>query len=377
MALSGEPAALQRAVRLRPQNADFRWQLGRYKFYVLGDASAAATDYEKAIALNRFDAHYWLDYANALVNLNRVQETTDAVHSAIRLDPTTPRTNWEAANLYLVAGDTGAALSRFRAILEQEADTPEYPVLPLAWRVTRDPDLITREALPPRPTVYLRFLQLLMTENNPEAAARVWVALSKLQQNFEPKLVFPYFNYLIAHQDVKGAQQVWSYLTASTLPGYVRSDNLIVNSDFELPLLNGGFDWRYRESRNVSLMMDNDRFESGRQSLNMSFRGVSADAGVAQLIPVEPDTSYEFGVYVKAENIQGANGPQFQVQDAFTQQSLLLTDDLTGTFNWRSVSGDFHTGPETRLVILHVVRVPGNTLVRGKLWMDDVSIRRK
>ena len=377
LASSGEPRSLEKAVRLRPFNADYRWQLGRYKFYVLGDAAAAVTDYEKAVALNRFDSHYYLDYANALVNLNRDAETINAVQRAILLDPTTPRTNWEAGNLYLVAGDTEAALHRFRVILEQEGETPEYPVLPLCWRVTRDPDLIIREALPPRAGAYLRFLQLLMKENNSQPAATTWQALTRLQQSFEPKLAFPYFNYLIAHKDVAGASQVWSYLTSSALSGYARSDNLIVNGDFEKPLLNGGFDWRYRESNAVSLTMDNDRFQSGRESLNISMHGVAADLGVAQLVPVDPATAYDFGAYVKAENIQGANGPQFQVQDAYSDQSLLLTDDLNGTFNWREVSGEFHTGPDTRLVLLRMVRLPGNTHVRGRLWIDDVSIRRK
>ena len=52
----------------------------------------------------------------------------------------------------------------------------------------------------------------------------------------------------------------------------------------------------------------------------------------------------------------------------------MLTDDSLGTTGWREQSAEFRTGPETALLIIKVTRVLGNPLIKGKFWLDDVSL---
>ena len=375
---STDLASLHKAVRLEPSNAEYRWRIGAFQFYNAKDTQAAALDFENAIHLNPFNARYWMDYAGALFNLGHLDESRTALERAIRLNPTRPDLNWQAGNLYLALGDTNLALHRFRTILDRDDKNPEYSVLPMCWRVTHDPELLIKEALPPRADVYLRFLDLVVSENNDEAAKTIWTTLSKFDPNLDPKQVFPYFDFLVMHKDVAQSAAVWNYIASqSHMQDYRRPDDLVVNGSFEEPLLNGGFDWRYHEVRAVTLSIDDEKFHTGRQSLSISFSGENADAGVVELVPVEKNSTYEFSTYAKAQNIQGAGGPQFQIQDLYDKHSLLLTDEMTETFNWRLVRGEFHTGAEDSLVAIRIVRIPGNTLVRGKLWIDDVSVRRK
>ena len=45
-----------------------------------------------------------------------------------------------------------------------------------------------------------------------------------------------------------------------------------------------------------------------------------------------------------------------------------------GTAGWRQQVVDFVTGPEARLITIRVVRVPGNPLIKGTFWLDDVQL---
>jgi hypothetical protein len=49
--------------------------------------------------------------------------------------------------------------------------------------------------------------------------------------------------------------------------------------------------------------------------------------------------------------------------------------DLLSTSGWRELLADFATGPETRLIAIKVMRVPGNPLIKGTFWLDDVKLK--
>ena len=38
------------------------------------------------------------------------------------------------------------------------------------------------------------------------------------------------------------------------------------------------------------------------------------------------------------------------------------------------MQGEFTTGPQDDLLLVRVVRVPGQRLIRGKIWVDDVTL---
>ena len=56
--------------------------------------------------------------------------------------------------------------------------------------------------------------------------------------------------------------------------------NLIVNGDFSLDVLNGGFDWQYQKQQSVTLTLDPSEFHRGTRSLLIAFDGPGvSDAG--------------------------------------------------------------------------------------------------
>ena len=62
------------------------------------------------------------------------------------------------------------------------------------------------------------------------------------------------------------------------------------------------------------------------------------------------------------------------MQDYYGNQVLASTEDLLSTSGWRELLADFTTGPQTRLIAIKVMRVPGNPLIKGTFWLDDVKL---
>src|SRR5581483_2582049 len=98
------------------------------------------------------------------------------------------------------------------------------------------------------------------------------------------------------------------------------------------------------------------------------------DAGIRQVVPVDPDTQYVFSGYYKAAEMDGAGGPKFALQDLYTEAPLFMSDDLKDADFWTQVHGTFTTGPDTRLIVLRIARGPAGSPIRGKLWIDDLKL---
>jgi Carbohydrate binding domain len=380
-AAPGDDAGVRRAVALEPLNADYHWTLGRAAL----DASRldeAKRELHRAIELNPAGANYWIDLSSAELLAGDAHAARAAAQRALVLDGTTPRTQWLAANLLLAQGDLPAALPAFRRLVVSGNEALDLDTIQLVWRATRDPDLIVRELLPATLDARGKFLRLLLARGESASAARVWSSMLALGGELPPETAVGYVEYLLSRNDVAGAVGAWDQMAASSarLKSYSHSQGLLVNGDFDLDPLNHGFDWRYTQSDVVGLALDDQTPHSGHRSLRLAFNGSAvADAGFAQTVPLAPDTTYVLSAFVRGEGMQSANGLQIAVDDARQVGTPLVAtrDDLTGTFDWTEVTGEFHTGAETTLGIVHFVRSPGTTRIRGNLWIDNLRLVHK
>jgi hypothetical protein len=368
-----ELASLQRAARLDAGNADYRDLVGRYHALVARDPGAAIEPYRAAVQLDPHSARYWFDLASAYQVLGDVSNQTWALERAIEADPTTPDVAWEAANFFLVQGDNEKALREFHVVLESNPPMANLAIQ-FCWRINPDVDMLLRDVVPAQSPAYIAFLELLMTKQETAATAKVWdklIATPQISQPFEIRYVYEYLQYLLNHKDVDQARLVWQQAAPRFgLSSYVPTrNNLIVNGDFGLDVLNGGFDWQYEKQRSVSLTLDPSDFHGGHRSLLITFDGPGVtDAGIRQFIVVQPETSYQFSAYYKNGEIEGAGGPHFTIQDAYTKAVLYDSDELTG---------EFTTASDCKLLILHVRRLPEGSPIRGKLWVDDFRLAVK
>jgi hypothetical protein len=372
-------SSLQKAAWLDPGNADYRNHLGRFYDLVARDPASAVGQYQAAVRLNPHSARFWFDLASAYQVLGDTSAQTAALERAIQADSMTPDVAWEAANLYLVQGENEKALREFRVVLANDPSLAEAAIQ-FCWRIEPDVDVLLRDFVPPRNDAYTAFLNLLETKQETAGTAKAWAALMQTHQPFERRQADEYIRYLIQHKDVDEAVLVWRQTAerfglTSYLPS---SSNLIVNGSFSLNVLNAGFDWQHQSQSGVKLELDPTDSHAGRQSLTITFDGPGiSDAGIYQFVAVQPNTTYQFSAYYKNVEMEGAGGPHFTIQDMYTQAIYYESDELIDAGFWKSAEGDFKTGPDCKLVVLHIRRLPAGSPIRGKLWIDDFHLTRK
>ena len=278
-------SSLQRAVRLQPRNAEYQYRLGRYLSLVELSPAQAKAPFRAAVALNPHQARYWMALAGTYQLLGDDQRQGTSLERALAAEPTTPEVAWEAANFYIVRGDISASLKNLRVVLANDPYLPPT-ALQLCWRIQPDVDFLLREVVPPLTSINSIFLEFLVSSNETSAAAKVWDRLVALNQPIDRRYVFGYVRYLVAKQEPDQARMVWQKAaTLSDLASYQPSaENLVVNGDFSQEILNGGFDWMYHQSPDVSLTLDPTQFHSGHGSLHLELdsRGIE-DTGIGSL----------------------------------------------------------------------------------------------
>jgi len=367
---------LQRAVRLSPGNADYRHRLGRYFAYVAGDSASAVESYRSAVALNPYDARYWFDLAAAYQVLGNVGAQREALNRALDAEPTAPDVAWEAANFFLIDGDTDRALREFHVVMENDLELADA-ALRTSWRVRPDVDVLLRDVIPARTDSLLAFLAFLTSKQETAGAIKTWERLAGLHEKFETWRLFGYINYLIQVRRSDAAMAAWEEAAATLgLTSYLPTDdNLVVNGDFSLDILNGGFDWTYISRTGVRPLLDPSNFRAGHRSLSLTFEGPGiSDAGIQQLIPVRGGTTYDFSAYYKSADFEGAGGPQIVLRDAYTNAPLYASDPLNDADFWKVVHSRITTPDSTVLLRLAIERFPAGSPIRGKLWLDDFQL---
>ncbi len=367
---------LERAVRLSPGNADYRHRLGRYFAFVAGDPQSAIESLRAAVGLNPHDAHYWLDLAAAYQVIGDIIGQRAALDRALQAEPTAPDVAWEAANFFLIDGDIDRALREFHVVIENDASLVDASMR-ACWRVRPDTDALLRDVVPARTDSLIAFLTFLTTKQETEGAIKTWNRLSQLHEKFQNQYLYEYVRYLIAVRRPDAAMSAWEQ-TADILglSAYLPTeDNLVVNGDFSLDILNGGFDWTYVNRTGVRPLLDPSDFREGHRSLSLTFEGPGiSDAGIQQLIPVHGATTYDFSAYYKSADFEGAGGPQIVLRDAYTGAPLYASDSLKDADFWKEVHSKVTTPNSTTLLLLAIERFPAGSPIRGKLWLDDFEL---
>jgi cytochrome c-type biogenesis protein CcmH/NrfG len=362
------------AARLDPGNAIHPHNIGRIEMLARSSPHAALPWLEKATRLNPNNASYWIDLALARQAIGDTVNERLALRQAMDAAPRAPEIAWQVGNLFLSQGSRDDALSAFRRVIEN------YPPLvglaiQTCWRVSPDVNFLLDNVVPPSGDESL--LEFLYARKEFDAAAAVWQKMYSLQQPVNRAHLFEYVRDLTGHQQPVQAALVWRQgASMSNLAAYQPSpENLLVNGDFSLEILNGGFDWMYHNTRGVMLALDPNESHSSSRSLRIAFDGEGIeDAGIRQMVPVEPNTSYEFSGFYKATDLDGAGGAKFAVQDLYHATSFFMSEDLQNADFWKKVSGSFATGPETRMLVVRIARVPAGSPIRGKLWIDGLRL---
>jgi hypothetical protein len=243
--------------------------------------------------------------------------------------------------------------------------------------VRPDADALLRDAVPGRAHCLISFRNLLRSKQETEGVIKTWDRLAQLHEKFPNRYLYEQVRYLIDVHRPDAAMAAWKQ-SADTLglSAYLPTeDNLVVNGDFSLDILNGGFDWNYVNRIGVRPLLDPSDFHQGHRSLSLTFEGPGInDAGIQELIPVHGATTYDFSVYYKSADFEGAGGPQIVLRDAYTGTPLYASDSLNDADFWKEVHSKVTTPDSTNLLRLAIERFPAGAAIRGKLWLDNFQL---
>ena len=369
-----DEANLVRAIRLSAGNAEYPNRLASH--LINSDPQSSLRLLRSAVRLNPHRARYWLDLAAADSTLDDSHGQRDSIDHALAVEPTDPHVAWEAANFFAVQGDVDRALREFRVVIENDPYLPGA-ALETCWRLRPDPEALLRDVVPTRADSLLAYIAFLTNKKETDGSLKAWDRLLGLHQKFETHNLLDYVRYLILAQRPDAALSAWKQAAGLLgLAGYLPNpDNLIVNGDFSLDVLNGGFDWSYQKQNGVHLALDPSDFRQGQRSLSVTFEGPGiSDAGIRQFVNVRGGAAYEFTAYYKSTEFQGAGGPVIVLRDAYTGQALFASDPMIDGDFWKAVHAQFTTPVSTNLLIVNVERTPAGSPLRGKLWLDDFQL---
>lgn len=371
---SARESAVRWSVKLDPLNAEYRDKIARFELLAKQSPEEAVSWSRGATALNPHRENYWLDEAIAeQLTGDSAAERISLAHAS-EANPHSAGLAWQTGNLYLSQGATEPAFRDYRKVLE---NSPQLTgrAIQICWALRPDVDFLLQKVVPPESDQ--AFLGFLIANHQSDAAVKVWQRIAALRQAVERPFLFEYLRYLLANHQALQAIRVWQQAAdLSDLAAYQPTDeNLLINGNFSLPILDGGFDWIYQKSSAVTLALDPIQTHSGPRSLRIFFEGAGIeDAGIRQIVPVEPNTEYMFSGYYKAEEMDGVGGPRIAIQDLYTQEPLFTSDTLGDSDSWTQVTGTFTTRTDTHLLVLRVARVPADSPIRGKLWIDDLKL---
>jgi tetratricopeptide (TPR) repeat protein len=375
---------IRKAIHWDPGNAEYYFE----RAHVL-QASLEAADidevirlYETATRLDPDRAQYWAALGSGYEWAGREEEARRAYERARQLFPNSPDINWKLGNFYIRAEKFQEALQAFRRTVSGDPEM-RRPAFDLVWRAGLDAQIILQEMIPADRQVLLAYLNYLVEMHRVDEAGPVWARLLEQKGRLEPRVAFPYLDALIEHQQADRLKSAWTALIEQSASGmYHRSldGNRITNGSFEGEILNGGLDWRVDAIEGAVVAVDSLTFFDGAHSLRIRFDGKhNVDyAHVRQYVPVEPNTLYRFIAYIRAQEITSDSGPRFEITDASDASKLSVsTEGVLGTLGWSPQQLEFRTGPETRLLLVRVVRLPSRRLdgrVSGTVWIDRLSL---
>ena len=340
--------------------------------------------HEAATRLEPDRAEYWAELAGSYEWAGREEEARRAYERARQLFPNSPNINWKLGNFYIRAGRIPEALQAFRKTLSGDPEM-RRPAFDLVWRAGVDAGLILQEMIPPDTGILLAYLHYLGETHRLDEAGPVWAELLGQRAPVEPQAAFPYLDALLQYERAAELKAAWAALMQRSRSGvhHLSPDgNLITNGSFEGEILNGGLDWRVLSVEGAVVSVDNLVFFDGTRALRIRFDGQHnlVYSHVLQFVPVEPDSLYRFTGYVRAEGITSDSGPRFQIADAHNTARLSVsTEGVVGTLGWSPLQLQFQTGPETRLLLIQVVRPPSRLLdgrISGTVWIDRLSLNR-
>jgi len=379
--------AAQRAVSMAPDDPLTRWRMGqvRQKVLSLEQQAQAIGEYEKAVSLSPNDYRYWMNLGIAYEQIGETAKAEYALKRAVALAPAYAYPRWYLGNLLVRDGRYDEAFAELRLASQAE---PEFQgqVFNLAWQIYSDDSEAVKKAIGESPTTRAQFVVYLFGFNQIDQGLKFWNEMSIEDR----KANFASGESIIAslkkEHRYHDALKVWNDIANDRMRAEVGS---IFDNSFEEANsydLDSPFGWQVSSAPQVSIGVDENESQKGVRSLHWIFQ-VRTNVGpvqASQLVPVQPQTEYEFEGYVRTDDLESGSTPVIEIVDPVDEKTIVSSPAAPrGTNNWNRVNLTFKTPEKLEAVVVRVVRtscVSEETPICpifGSVWYDNFSIKRR
>jgi hypothetical protein len=379
--------AAQRAASMAPGDPMTHWRMGQVQQRVLSleQQAHAIAEYEKAVSLSPNDYRYWTTLGIAYEQAGEVAKAEYALKRAVALAPSYAYPRWYLGNLLVRNARYDEAFAELRLASKAE---PEFQgqLFNLAWQINGDDAVAIKKAIGESSAARAQFAVYLIGLKQIDQGLKFWneMSIDERRENFASgESIIASLNKEYRFHD---SLKVWNDIANDNLHTEV---GRVFDNSFEQAGTYGSnaqFGWQVRATPQVLIDIDANKSQAGGQSLRLIFQvRQNADlVQVYQLVPVEPNTEYEFEGYVSTEDLESGSTPRIDIVDPTDEKTIVASQPAPrGTNNWNRISVTFKTAEKTEAVILKVVRtscVNEQTPICpifGSVWYDNFSIKRR
>jgi hypothetical protein len=369
---------LLQACRITHEDAKYHCLLG-YLYYSLRNKSGtekAIDRYLLSLQRNPTDACTWVAVARAYRDSGMWEHAEHAMRKAVYMNKNSPSLMWESGVFFLLGDKAAEATRSLQSYIRMVPDDQEN-VYSLFYSMKVEPLYIIENLIPQDYAFYKRYFNFLTTNKLLNESREVWKRMAFF--NPERSTYLGYCNFVIETGEMTEARTLWDDFVGRFGTGVTGKPFIIWNGDFELPIENGGFDWRVGKADGVKVFIDKDIRRTGYTSLSANFDG-KHNPGVylaEQIVPVESGQEYKVIGYVKTENVTTKNGIFLEVTGYRCGPFIKRTDSVTGTNLWEIMEVEFTVPDNCKVIKIGIGRERSEKLdnkISGDVWIDSISM---
>ncbi len=373
------------AVSLAPNDPLPHWRLGNLMQTLLppDQIPLVVAEYEKAVSLSPQDYRFWTALGQALEQAGDNARAEKAMREAVRLAPAYAHPRWHLGNLLLRTDRYNDAFAELRRASEADPSL-QAQLFNLAWQVNKDDFQALVAAIGNRPEARAQFSQYFLKRGRIDEGMRLWATLTVEEKKTHSSAATDLVKSLIAAKRFHTAMEISNEVAPD--PAYRVEIGKVLDGGFEAKVTHVPefpFGWQVPSLDQVQIGITTNLGHSGTRSLRLFFQARSElePLQVSQLIPVAPNTQYEFECYLKTENLVSALTPVVMISDAVDGAVLATsTNAPDGDSDWQRVSLSFKTGAKSEAVRLAITRgsCSNDTPVCpifGTVWYDDFNLK--
>ncbi len=377
---------LRRAASWAPSDPLTHWRLGiiGQRQLLPDQLHQVVNEYEKAASLSPNDYRYWMALGTALEQWGEVDRGEKALRRATELAPSYALPRWYFGNLLLRSGRYDQAFAELRRAADANPDLRSQ-LFNLAWAIhNKDLDALV-EAVGDSATTRAELAAYVVGRQRFDDGILLWERLNEAEKRANRTNGEVIVGALVTAKRFHQAAKVANDLVPAAT--YRTGEGTLVDGGFEadlVPQKGAVFGWQVKSLHQAQVGIDPNRGHDSDRSLRIVFQVPSRldSISVLQLVPVRPDTEYDFECYVRSEDLQSASTPRIEIVDATDGQGVTGSNPApTGSTDWQRITLSFKTGAKSEALIVKVIRTSCGEdpvcPIFGTVWYDDFNLKRR